>query len=145
MTIDARRAGTAAIAAANPVLQRKRPTGPTVFQCIARLPEEQAAQVMKTKPTRLPSVVLEHPHEAAPPLHDDWTIVEGPRQCPERYARELKLRDARNRLIYEYLTGGRSVFYSSTGGSMAPLLQSGDFAVFHPIQAVTAMDGMHTP
>ena len=39
---------------------------------------------------------------------------------------------------------GRSVFYKSTGSSMWPLVQSEDACTFHPIQAVTAKDGVHS-
>ena len=56
---------------------------------------------------------------------------------------ELRLRDARNRLIREYLTEGRSAFYVSSGNSMWPLVQSDDACNFYPIQAVTAKDCIH--
>ena len=41
------------------------------------------------------------------------------------------------------VSDGRSVFYKSSGNSMWPLVQSDDACTFHPIQAVTAMDGRH--
>ena len=100
---------------------------------------EEAAQAMQTKPTRLPDLVLQGPHEAAPSFHDDWTIVPG--DDPDNWEKELKLRDSRNRLLHSYLIDGRTVFYKSSGNSMWPLLQSGDACTFHPIQAVTARDG----
>ena len=43
-------------------------------------------------------------------------------------------------MIRERLVDGHPVWYSSTGDSMWPLVQSGDFCTFHPIQAVTASD-----
>ena len=82
-------------------------------------------------------------HEAAPSFHEDWTRVDGSGLDPEKWEQELRLRDTRNRLIREYLTDGRSVWYKSTGSSMWPLVQSNDACTFHPIQAVTAMDGSH--
>ena len=44
----------------------------------------------------------------------------------------------------EVLTGGGSVFYRSSGDSMWPLVQADDACTFHPIQAVTAKDGVHS-
>ena len=88
--------------------------------------------------------MFEGPHEAAPSFHQDWTSVEGSRNDPLKKELELRLRDARNRLIRELLNEGRSVFYRSSGSSMWPLAQSGDACLFHPIQAVTAKDGIHS-
>ena len=82
-------------------------------------------------------------HEAAPSFHEDWTLVQGSDRDPEKWEQELRLRDSRNRLIHDYLTDGRSVFYKSSGNSMWPLVQSGDACTFHPIQAVTANEGKH--
>ena len=62
---------------------------------------------------------------------------------PDNWEMELRLRDSRNRLIRENLDNGRSVFYKSSGSSMSPLVQHGDACTFHPIQAVTAEDGVH--
>ena len=104
---------------------------------------EEAAEVMKSKPTRLPDLVLEGPHEAAPAYHEDWTIVPGSRFDPEAWEKELRLRDVRNKMIREQLAEGRAVCYQSTGKSMWPLVQSEDACTFHPIQAVTAREGMH--
>ena len=56
---------------------------------------------------------------------------------PEKWELELRLRDARNRMLREYLSSGRSVFYKSSGSSMWPMVQSDDACTFHPIQAVT--------
>eukprot|EP00959_Pyramimonas_sp_CCMP1952_P259866 5433143-Pyramimonas_sp.AAC.1 len=53
----------------------------------------------------------------------------------------MRLRDKRNGMIMQRLVAGVPVFYSSSGNSMWPLAQSGDHCLFHPIQAVTAMDG----
>ena len=56
----------------------------------------------------------------------------------------MRLRDARNRMIRENLTSGRSVFYMSSGSSMWPLVQSNDAITLRPIQAVTAKShGVH--
>ena len=104
---------------------------------------EQAAEVDKTKPTRRPPFLFESPHEAAPSFHEDWTIVPGSRFDPEAWEKELRLRDVRNKMIREQLAEGRAVCYQSTGKSMWPLVQSEDACTFHPIQAVTAGDGMH--
>ncbi len=102
----------------------------------------EAAAVMKTKPTRVPDVVLSGPHEAAPSAyHADWTLVPGSHCDSAKWELELKLRDKRNRLIHEHLTDGRNVFYKSSGNSMWPLVQSGDACLFYPIQAVTAAPG----
>ena len=45
-------------------------------------------------------------------------------------------------LIREDFEAGLAVFYRSTGSSMWPLVQSHDACTFHPIQAVTAEDGI---
>ena len=63
---------------------------------IALLKGEEAALVMLTKPTRLPDLILQSPHEAAPSFHEDWTRVEGSNHDPELWEKELRLRDARN-------------------------------------------------
>ena len=44
-------------------------TQPERHRAIARLCGEEAAEVMKLKPQRLPGLVLESPHEAAPAFH----------------------------------------------------------------------------
>ena len=88
-------------------------------------------------------MVLEGTHNASPPFDQDWTIVKGSRRDPEKWKLEISLRDQRNMLIRQYLDAGRSVFYTSSGSSMWPLVQSDDGCLFHPIQAVTAEDGVH--
>jgi len=115
----------------------------TVPRQIALLEGEEAATAMLTKPTRLPDLILQSPGESAPSFHEDWTRVEGSDIDPDKWEQELRLRDSRNRLIHKYLGDGRSVFYKSSGNSMWPLVQSDDACTFHPIQAVTAMDGQH--
>ena len=110
---------------------------------IAVLHGAEADEAMRTMPTRRVPVILEGPHEAAPSFHEDWTIVPGSSWDAEKREQELRLRDARNRLIREYLTEGRAVFYRSSGDSMWPLVQSDDAITLHPIQAVTARDGIH--
>ena len=92
----------------------------------------------------LPDLVVEGPHETQPSFHDDWTLVEGSRSDPEKWELELRLRDARNRMIREHLSAGRTVFYKSSGNSMWPLVQANDACLFHPIQAVTAEQGVHS-
>ena len=104
---------------------------------------EAAEAAMRTKPDRLPPLVLSCPHEAAPPFHDDWTRVPGSHADAAKWEMELRLRDARNRMIHEHLNGGRDVWYKSSGNSMWPLVHSGDACTFKPIQAVTARDGIH--
>ena len=100
---------------------------------------------MKTKPTREPpDLMLADQHEAAPVFHEDWTLVPGSTRDPQKWELELRLRDSRNRLLREFLTDGRTVFYNSSGNSMWPLIQSGDACTFHPIQAVTAKEGVHS-
>ena len=108
------------------------------------LTPEEADEVMKSRPTRLPHVLLTSPHEAAPPFHADWTIVPDSWSDPEAWEKELRLRHARNKMIRDYLSEGYPVFYCSSGDSMWPMVQSGDGCLFHPIQAVTAADGVHT-
>ena len=97
---------------------------------------------MRCHPQRHVPVMLSSPHEAAPPFHIDWTIIDGSRRDPEMWKLELKLRGVRNRMIREDLAAGFAVFYTSTGDSMWPLVQSYDACLFHPIQAVTAEDGI---
>ena len=79
---------------------------------------EEAEAAMRLRPTRIPDHVLEGPHEAAPAFHEDWTIVPGSKSDPEKWELELRLRDARNKMIREHLNEGRSVFYKSSGNSM---------------------------
>ena len=67
----------------------------------ARLSADEAAEVERTKPARNPPLLLTLPHEAAPPLHEDWTLVPGSRTSIEAFERELRLRDVRNRMIQE--------------------------------------------
>ena len=88
-------------------------------------------------------MVLEGTHNASPPFDQDWTIVKGSRRDAEKWKLEISLRDQRNMMIREALDKGRSVFYTSSGTSMWPLVQSNDACLFHPIQAVTAEDGVH--
>ena len=103
---------------------------------IARLPPDQAADAERTRPTRIPWVVLSTPDEATPLFHEDWTRVEGSSHNPEAWEKELLLRHKRNLMIRETLEDGRPVWYKSTGNSMWPLVQSGDACSFHPVQAV---------
>ena len=90
-------------------------------------------------PTRCPpDVVLSSPHDADPLYHQDWTKVPGSNWDDEKRKIEYERRERREILIRAKLTEGFSVFYPSSGNSMWPLIQSGDFCTFHPIQAVTA-------
>ena len=95
--------------------------------------------IMATRPTRCPpDVVLSAPTDADPQYHQDWTIVEGSRWDDEKWERETELRTRRNELIRSRLEAGCSVFFSSSGNSMWPLIQSGDYSTLMPCQAVTA-------
>ena len=98
---------------------------------------------MLSRPTQLPNLILQSPLEAADSFHEDWTRVQGSAISTEKWEKELRRRDSRNRLIHQYLVDGRTVFYKSSGNSMWPLVQSDDACTFHPIQAVTDMDGRH--
>ena len=99
----------------------------------------EVAEVMKSKPQRLPDLVLEGPHEAPPEFHEDWTIVEGSSYDNRKWEQELKRRDKRNLLIHAKLAAGRPAWYMSSGNSMWPLVHSGDACTLHPIQAATAI------
>ena len=111
---------------------------------IALLQGAEADEVMQLKPTRRLPVVFESPHEASHELHEDWTVVPGSNHDPEKWARELRRREARNLLIRDKLDAGRDVWYRSSGSSMWPLVQSDDACTFRPIQAVTAKGGTDT-
>ncbi|CAK0808754.1 unnamed protein product, partial [Prorocentrum cordatum] len=74
-------------------------------------------------------------------LHADWARAPNSYNDPDAREKEMRLRDKRNGMIMERLGAGAPVFYSSSGNSMWPLVQSGDHCLFHPIQAITAMDG----
>ena len=100
---------------------REARSGPIAF-----LDGADADEAMQSKPTRPVPVMLEGPHEAAPPFHEDWTIVPGSKSDPEKLELELRLRDTRNRMIRESLEEGRAVFYRSSGNSMWPMAQSDD-------------------
>jgi len=70
---------------------------------------EEAAEVMRTRPTRcLADVVLEHPHDADSQYHQDWTIEQGSNGDAAKWAREQELREQRNSLIRASLTEGCS-------------------------------------
>ena len=112
---------------------------PAVWKQLARMPEHLWSQIPE-KPDRDPPLVLEGPHDATQPFHEDWTKVPGSNKDPAAWQEELKLRDVRNSMIKRALLAGRTVFYPSTGNSMWPMVQSNDFCLFHPIQAVTAED-----
>ena len=110
----------------------------------ARLEGDAAARVMESKPTRVPpGVILQSPLEAATEFHEDWTRVPGSSSDDKLFDQERKLRETRNMMLHEYLVDCRSVWYTSTGNSMWPMVQSGDACTFHPIQAVTAVKGRH--
>jgi len=110
---------------------------PDVYKQIAKLPPELVANLPE-QPTRSACMILEHPHQATSPFHEDWTKVQNSWKDNEAWQEELRRRDLRNVMIMESLLQSRTVFYSSTGNSMWPIVQSGDYCLFHPIQAVTA-------
>ena len=110
---------------------------------IALLDGDEAVEAMLSRPTRLPNLILQSPHEAAPLFHEDWTRVDGSNTDPEKWEKEQRLRYERNKMIHEYLVDSRAVFYISSGNSMWPLVQSNDGCSFHPIQAVRDMVGEH--
>ena len=110
---------------------------------IALLDGDEAVEAMLSRPTRLPNLILQSPHEAAPLFHEDWTRVDGSNTDPEKWEKEQRLRYERNKMIHEYLVDSRAVFYISSGNSMWPLVQSNDGCTFHPIQAVRDMVGEH--
>ena len=111
---------------------------PAVYKQIAKLPPELVANLPE-KPTRSPWMILEHPHQATSPFHEDWTQVPNSWTDPEAWQEELRRRDLRNVMIMETLLDSRTVFYSSSGNSMWPIVQNGDYCLLHPIQAVTAL------
>ena len=123
------------VATATQELNRKRMT---------MLYGAEAAEVMMSEPERLPDLVLEGPHDASPASHKDGAIEEGGDNDPAKWDLELRLRDSRNRQLQEYLVVGGTVFYKAKGRSMWPFVQSNDACTFHPIQAVTAKDGIHS-
>ena len=59
----------------------------------------EADEAMKSRPTRPYPAMFESPHEAAPSFHIDWTLVPGSRDDVLKKEYELRLRDARNRLL----------------------------------------------
>ena len=110
---------------------------------IARLPGAAAAAVMMSFPIRRVPVMLHGPHEAAPPYHEDWTLIPGSDRDPDKKELEIKLRHRRNMMLREDLEKLEPVFYRSSGNSMWPLVQSDDACTFHPIEEVTEEDGIH--
>ena len=109
------------------------------------LTEEELEEAMKLFPGREPpDLMLRDPHEAVPMFMTDWTVVPGSSHDAVKWGFELQLRDQRNQLLREFLESGRCVFYSSTGNSMWPLVQSNDACWFHPVQAVTRSSGVHS-
>jgi len=87
--------------------------------------------------------MLRGPHEAAPPYHEDWTLIPGSESDPEKKELEIKLRHRRNMMIREDLEKREPVFYRSSGNSMWPLVQSDDGCTFHPIDEATEEWGIH--
>ena len=59
----------------------------------------EAAEAMKCHPQRRVPVMLSSPHDAAPPFHEDWTIIDGSSHDPVKWELEIRLRDVRNPLI----------------------------------------------
>ena len=93
---------------------------------------QEAAEGMMTGPKRMPDIILDGPHEAAPPFDTDWTKVPGSMHDAKLWKQEMRLRDARNKMIREQLEAGRTVFYKSSGHSMWPLAQSNDAIILTP-------------
>ena len=124
-----------AATAFEPVPAYLRGKDPAIYKTIAKMPPGLAAE-LPPKPKRLPPLVLSSPHEAAQPFHEDWTLVKNSWKDPAAREKEYKLRDDRNRMIWEKLVQGGPAFYPSSGNSMWPMLQSHDHCLFHPIQAV---------
>ena len=110
---------------------------------IALLQGAAAAAVMRSFPIRRVPVMLRGPHEAAPPYHEDWTLIPGSESDPEKKELELKLRHRRNMMLREDLERREPVFFRSSGNSMWPLVQSDDGCTFHPIDEVTEEWGIH--
>ena len=88
--------------------------------------------------------MLTSPHEAAPCFHEDWTIVGGSSHDPVLWDLEIQLREVRNQLLREHFELGLAVFYKSKGTSMNPLVQSHDACTSHPLQVVSAEDGIYS-
>ena len=110
---------------------------------IARLRGAAADAAMRFFPIRRVPVMLRGPHEAAPPYHEDWTLIPGSESDPEKKELELKLRHRRNMMLREDLERREPVFFRSSGNSMWPLVQSDDGCTFHPIDEVTEEWGIH--
>ena len=101
---------------------------PTLF-----LTPQEAEEAMRSCPGREPpDLMLRDSHEAVPLFHTDWTVVPGSHQDPVKWELELRLRDMRNMLLREFLEKGRCVFYTSSGNSMWPLVQSNDNVLVPP-------------
>ena len=94
----------------------------------------ELARIALTKPDRLPPLVLSGPHELALPFHEDWTRVPNSRHDAEAWDMELRLREVRNEMIRDSLLEGRTVWYTSTGNSLWPLVHSGDACTYEPTQ-----------
>ena len=57
--------------------------------------------------TPYPPLLLEGPHEAAPPFHEDWARVPGSRNDMNAWEMELRLREVRKGMIRDALLEGR--------------------------------------
>ena len=88
--------------------------------------------------------MLSSPHEAAPCFHEAWTIVDGSSHDPVLCELEIQLREVRSQLLREHFELGLSVFYKTKGASMNTRVHSHDACTFHPIQAASALDGIHS-
>ena len=49
------------------------------------LKDAEAAAAMACYPQRRVPVMLSSPHEAAPPFHEDWTIIDGSSRDPDKW------------------------------------------------------------
>ena len=71
--------------------------------------------------------MLNHLREVTDDLDKDSTL------CPHNWGFELRLREARNRLIKEELLKHKPVTYRSSGWSLWPRINSGDQCTYHPV------------
>ena len=85
-----------------------------------------------------PPLVLTEPHRVAPPFQPDAAFVRGKASDHARWEKDFQHRHKRDTEISRRLCEGRAVIYTFRGHTMWPLVQSGDFCIFHPVRAVTA-------
>ena len=97
------------------------------YKAVRVRPWHAAAPPHAPMPTRPVPHMISEAHRVHPEYEFDWTVHPGDPEWEERD------RMARNAMIKDMLTAGKSVQYRSTGNSLAPVVYSGDVTMWEPV------------